>query len=108
MCPPKKAFSPKRGLVFAASGASAPPPPPPPAPRHRPPFLLGGGGGFAENLRGRGVFHEGGGGRARGVYRKFRPKFRPIFRPTLRPGFRPVKKICRRNFALGNVRRNFL
>ena len=34
--------------------------------------------------------------------RKFRPKFRPI----LRPEFRPVIKICRRNFALGNVRRN--
>ena len=33
--------------------------------------------------------------------RKFRPKFRPIFRPILRP----VKKICRHNFALGNVRR---
>ena len=38
--------------------------------------------------------------------RKFRPKFRPIFRPILRPEFRPVVKICRRNFALGNVRRN--
>ena len=38
--------------------------------------------------------------------RKFRPKFRPIFAPTLRPEFRPVIKICRRNFALGNVRHN--
>ena len=36
---------------------------------------------------------------------KFRPKFRPILRPILRPEFRPVMKICRRNFALGNVRR---
>ena len=39
--------------------------------------------------------------------RKYRPKFRPIFRPILRPGFRLVKKNCRRNFALGNVRRNY-
>ena len=38
----------------------------------------------------------------------FRPKFRPIFRPILRPEFRPVIKICRHNFALGNVRRNAL
>ena len=38
--------------------------------------------------------------------RKFRPKFRPILRPILRPTLRPVKKICHRNFALGNVRRN--
>ena len=37
--------------------------------------------------------------------RKFRPKFRPVFRPILRPEFRPVIKICRHNFALGNVRR---
>ena len=35
--------------------------------------------------------------------REFRPKFRPIFRPTLRPGFRPVIKICRHDFALGNI-----
>ena len=33
----KKAFSPKRGLVFAVNGASAPPPPPP-APRPPAPF----------------------------------------------------------------------
>ena len=39
--------------------------------------------------------------------RKFRPKFRPIFCPILCPEFRPVIKICRHNFALGNVRRNF-
>ena len=37
--------------------------------------------------------------------RKFRPKFRPIFRPTLHPECRPLIKICRHNFALGNVRR---
>ena len=34
--------------------------------------------------------------------RKFRPKFRPILRQDLCPSH----KICRRNFALGNVRRN--
>ena len=34
-----------------------------------------------------------------------RPKFRSILRPILRPEFRPVIKICRHNFALGNVRR---
>ena len=39
---------------------------------------------------------------------KFRPKFRPIFRPILRPEFRRVIKICRHNFALGNVRRKML
>ena len=38
--------------------------------------------------------------------RNFRPKFRPVLRPALCPEFRPVKKICRRDFALGNVRRN--
>ena len=37
--------------------------------------------------------------------RKLRPKFRPIFRPILRPGSHPVIKICRHNFALGNVSR---
>ena len=43
-----KAFSPKKGLVFAVHGASAPPPHPRPlAPA--PPFFLGGGGGFTEN-----------------------------------------------------------
>ena len=30
----------------------------------------------------------------------------PILRPALRPDFRPATKICRRNFGLGNVRRN--
>ena len=45
----KKAFSPKRGLIFTVNGASAPPPPPPPqiprthpwpSPPPSPPFLL--------------------------------------------------------------------
>ena len=44
-----KAFSPKKGLVFAVNGASAPPPPPlgpppPPHPSPPPPFFWGGGG----------------------------------------------------------------
>ena len=33
-------------------------------------------------------------------------KIRPNFRPILRPKFRLVIKICRHNFALGNVRRH--
>ena len=67
---PRKAFSPKKGLVFAVNGAWAPPPSPgPPTPPPLPPFLLalGGGGGFTENARGgRGSSRrEGGGGVAR-------------------------------------------
>ena len=65
-----KAFSPKKGLVFAVNGAS--PPPPPPAPRPRPPpFLLGDGGGFTENPRGGVLPGEGRGGGGRGVYGEF-------------------------------------
>ena len=67
--PTLKAFSPKRGLVFAVNGASAPPPPKFPGPSPPPPFLLGGGGGFTENPRGRGSSRRGGG--ARGVHGEF-------------------------------------
>ena len=56
-----KAFSPKKGLVFAGSGAS-PPPAPTPGPSPPPPLRLSPGGqGFTENPRGGGVFQEGGG-----------------------------------------------
>ena len=74
---PYKAFSPKRGLVFAVNAASAPPP-----------FRLGGGGGFTENPKGRGSSRRGGGERGcvRGIwggggapspiYRENEPPFR--------------------------------
>ena len=61
--PTKKAFSPKKGLVFAVNGASAPPPP---APRPRPPppstEIPGGGGFFQERGGGGGPVFRGGGG----------------------------------------------
>ena len=84
--PGKKAFSPKRGLVFAVNGASAHPPPAPPAPRPRQ-----GRGCFTENPRKgvrssrgggggpgvcRGNFLGGGGGRgAEAIYRENEPPF---------------------------------
>ena len=64
-CSENKAFSPKKGLVFAVNGPRrpSPPPPPPPTPRPRPPPLFPGGrGGFTENPRGGGSFQERGGG----------------------------------------------
>ena len=67
--PDNKAFSPKKGVVFAVNGA---PPPPTPAPSPPPPFSLVGGGGFTENPRGGGVLPgEGRGGGARGVCGNF-------------------------------------
>ena len=64
-----KAFSPKRGLVFAVNGASAPPPPVP-----RPPPLLSPGGavgGFTVKIPGRGGVssRRGGGGEGQGCVR---------------------------------------
>ena len=61
-----KAFSPKRGLVFAVNGASATPPPLAP----RPPPSLSPGRGFTENPRG-GVFQERGGGGEQGCVGEF-------------------------------------
>ena len=97
-----KAFSPKKGLVFAVNGASPPPAPTPSPSPPPPPFLLGGGvllkipGGGG--LPGRGGGGRGGQGRVRGIwggggwqgpiYRENEPLFRrkrltfPIF-----PGF---------------------
>ena len=58
-----KAFSPKKGLVFAVSGASAPPPSPTPAPSPPPTLSRGRRRGFYWKSQG-GVFQEreGGGG----------------------------------------------
>ena len=75
-----KAFSPKKGLVFAVNGASPPPPPrtpdpspPPPRPAPPPPFFWGAGEGLL-------VYGEFGGGGARGgrgpIYRENEPLFR--------------------------------
>ena len=82
-----KAFLPKRGLVFAANGASAPPPPalaPPPLS----PGGLGAlpkipwGGGFLPGRGGggqgcvRGIWGGGGRGRRGPIYRENEPPFR--------------------------------
>ena len=79
-----KAFSPKKGLVFAVNGASPPPPPPrpPQAPRPPAPFLLG-GGVFTENPRGGGGLPGGGGegqGCVRGIWGGGRGHRGPIYR----------------------------
>ena len=88
----KKAFSPKKGLVFAVNGASAPPPPPP-TPRPPPLFSWGavgvllkipGGGGSSRRGGGGGegpgvcTGNLGGGGRGRRgpIYRENEPLFR--------------------------------